>query len=161
MIVFWAWKIVFLILWLQKQSGLRRIASYIGQYWCSSSRLMALWLPTPCMTSIHVHIQYTLLCRGIYRHFSLLMQHKKSCFHNKMWYSSRIHARVHISETAAGTAMCTNTQLHAQEPRATTSLCETLELYIYKKKKTSLCSFFHSEAHIILTTFPAYVCPPI
>lgn len=72
---------------------------------------------------------YTRYYADIFTDTSLLMQRKK-CFHNKMWHSSSIHARVHISETAAGTAMCTNTPLylHAQEPRATTSLCETLEL---------------------------------
>lgn len=107
---------------------------------------------------------YTLLRRHIYRHFSLLMQHRKSCFHNKMWYSSSIHARLRIFKTAAGTAMCTNnccplTSTHrSQEPPLPSVKPWNYEK---KKKKTRSCSFFHSKAHIILTTFPTYVCPPI
>lgn len=108
------WSVLMFIIWIDG-SGCPRLA----------------WPP-------HTYI-YTLLRRHIYRHFSLLMQHRKSCFHNKMWYSSSIHARLRIFKTAAGTAMCTNnccplTSTHrSQEPPL-----PSVKPWNYEKKKKKL-----------------------
>lgn len=124
---------------------------FLSSFDSQSSRIYREWPPAYVSPDVH-HLDWRLcgcphLARlpyvYIYRHFSLLMQHEKSWFHNTMWYSSHTHARVHMCQTAAGTAMCTNMplsslNLHAQEPGATASLCETLELY---KKKQQLCVF--------------------